>query len=240
MSSRKTSRQEQRNLINSQNITWRNDNSKFGQVMLEKMGWKPGSGLGKYEQGITENLQMKANVLTKRFYYYNSSVQKYIHKPSGNERWKERSKTYGHCYLFSISSAQVFNEGLGCNERNDEVWIAHHDSFAAILADLNKKKEKSKANPVKNNLNKVKSKVILNEHRKDRYIPNLSMMSEKDKCAIFGKRSIPSTIDKNIDESKQKDEVKSASSSGNMVVNKISINDYFAEKMLKLNERRKF
>ncbi|VDM23108.1 unnamed protein product [Wuchereria bancrofti] len=195
MSSRKTSRQEQRNLINSQNITWRNDNSKFGQVMLEKMGWKPGSGLGKYEQGITENLQMKANVLTK---------------------------------------------GLGCNERNDEVWIAHHDSFAAILADLNKKKEKSKANPVKNNLNKVKSKVILNEHRKDRYIPNLSMMSEKDKCAIFGKRSIPSTIDKNIDESKQKDEVKSASSSGNMVVNKISINDYFAEKMLKLNERRKF
>ncbi|VIO97088.1 MGC82072 protein, putative [Brugia malayi] len=195
MSSRKKSRQEQRNLINSQNITWRNDDSKFGQVMLEKMGWKPGSGLGKYEQGITENLQMKANVLTK---------------------------------------------GLGCNERNDEVWIAHHDSFAAILADLNKKKENSKAaNPVRNNLNKVKSKVILNEHRKDRYIPNLSMMSEKDKCAIFGKRSAPSTSDKSIDENKQKDEVKSAPASGNMIVNKISINDYFAEKMLKLNERRK-
>ncbi|VDN94296.1 unnamed protein product [Brugia pahangi] len=195
MSSRKKSRQDQRNLINSQNITWRNDDSKFGQVMLEKMGWKPGSGLGKYEQGITENLQMKANVLTK---------------------------------------------GLGCNERNDEVWISHHDSFAAILADLNKKKEKSKAaNPMKNNLNKVKSKVILNEHRKDRYIPDLSMMSEKDKYAIFGKRSAPSTSDESIDENKQKDEVKSAPASGNMIVNKISINDYFAEKMLKLNKRRK-
>uniref|UniRef100_A0A1I7V784 G-patch domain-containing protein n=1 Tax=Loa loa TaxID=7209 RepID=A0A1I7V784_LOALO len=162
--------------------------------MLEKMGWKPGHGLGKYEQGITENLQVKANVSTK---------------------------------------------GLGCTERNDEVWIAHHDSFAAILADLNKKKEKSETKSVKKSLHKVKSKIILNEHRKDRYVPNLSMMSEKDKCAIFGKRSVRRAVDKNIDENIQKDEAKSeSSSSANIIVNKTSINDYFAEKMLKLKERR--
>ncbi|EFO17416.2 hypothetical protein LOAG_11082 [Loa loa] len=137
--------EKQKNIANSQSITWPNDDSKFGKVMLEKMGWKPGHGLGKYEQGITENLQVKANVSTK---------------------------------------------GLGCTERNDEVWIAHHDSFAAILADLNKKKEKSETKSVKKSLHKVKSKIILNEHRKDRYVPNLSMMSEKDKCAIFGKRSV--------------------------------------------------
>lgn len=37
--------------------------------MLERMGWKPGRGLGKYEQGITENLQVKANILTKGFFF---------------------------------------------------------------------------------------------------------------------------------------------------------------------------
>ncbi|MCP9263473.1 PIN2/TERF1-interacting telomerase inhibitor 1 [Dirofilaria immitis] len=130
-----TSRQEQRNIISSQNIAWQNDDSKFGKVMLEKMGWKKGCGLGKYEQGITENLQVKANVSTR---------------------------------------------GLGCTGRIDDVLIAHHDSFAAILADLNKKKEKSKVK-----------------------------------------------------------EVESEQSLGNIIVNKTSINDYFAEKMLKLSKKRK-
>lgn len=41
-------------------------------------------------------------------------------------------------------------------------------------------------------------------HRKDRYIPE---MSEKDKCAIFGKRSAKRAVDRNTEESMQKDEV---------------------------------
>ncbi|VBB33257.1 unnamed protein product [Acanthocheilonema viteae] len=157
--------------------------------MLEKMGWKPGCGLGKYEQGITKNLRPKANVSTR---------------------------------------------GLGCTERSDEVLIAHHDSFAAILADLNEKKEKSKVKEVNKSLNKVQSEIILNEHRSDGYS---AKMSEKDKCAIFGRRSAKRTDNKNI---KEKDEVKSEPLSGNITINKISINDYFAEKMLELNKRRKF
>jgi peptide deformylase len=34
------------------------DASKFGQQMLEKMGWKPGCGLGAKEQGITEQIKV--------------------------------------------------------------------------------------------------------------------------------------------------------------------------------------
>lgn len=34
------------------------DASKFGQKMLEKMGWKPGCGLGAKEQGITEQIKV--------------------------------------------------------------------------------------------------------------------------------------------------------------------------------------
>ncbi|CAG9540047.1 unnamed protein product [Cercopithifilaria johnstoni] len=177
--------------MNSQNFAWQNDDSKFGKKMLEKMGWTPGCGLGKYEQGIVENLQPKANISTR---------------------------------------------GLGCTERSDEVLIAHHDSFAAILADLNKKKEKSKIKQIEKSLNKVQSKIILNEHRKDKCFPG---MSEKDKCAIFGKRSEKRTVDKNTEENMQKDEVKPESSSGNITVNKLSINDYFSKKMQKLSKRQK-
>uniref|UniRef100_A0A0R3S150 G-patch domain-containing protein n=1 Tax=Elaeophora elaphi TaxID=1147741 RepID=A0A0R3S150_9BILA len=178
----------------SRNIKWQNDDSRFGKKMLEKMGWKQGSGLGKYEQGDTENLQLKANVSTR---------------------------------------------GLGCDEKSDDVLAAHHDSFAAILADLNEKKEKSKVKQTKKRRKKVEPKVILNEHRKDRYLPKLSRMSEKEKCAIFGQKSQQIYVDRNTAENIQEDDVKSEPSSGNTTVSKTSINDYFANKMRKLKERRK-
>ncbi|PNF43397.1 hypothetical protein B7P43_G13917, partial [Cryptotermes secundus] len=37
---------------------WSHDTSKYGQQMLEKMGWKPGCGLGANEQGITEQIKV--------------------------------------------------------------------------------------------------------------------------------------------------------------------------------------
>lgn len=34
------------------------DGEKFGQKMLEKMGWTSGKGLGANEQGITEHVRV--------------------------------------------------------------------------------------------------------------------------------------------------------------------------------------
>lgn len=34
------------------------DSNKFGQKMLEKMGWQQGKGLGANENGITEHVKM--------------------------------------------------------------------------------------------------------------------------------------------------------------------------------------
>lgn len=34
------------------------DSNKFGQKMLEKMGWTSGKGLGVNEQGITEHVRV--------------------------------------------------------------------------------------------------------------------------------------------------------------------------------------
>ncbi|XP_056120474.1 PIN2/TERF1-interacting telomerase inhibitor 1 [Rhinichthys klamathensis goyatoka] len=53
-------RRKQKWAADPQNTTWSNDESKFGQKMLERMGWAKGKGLGRSEQGSTENIKVKA------------------------------------------------------------------------------------------------------------------------------------------------------------------------------------
>ncbi|XP_070566254.1 PIN2/TERF1-interacting telomerase inhibitor 1-like [Ptychodera flava] len=40
------------------NTLWANDSDKFGQRMLQKMGWKPGRGLGANQHGRTEHVKI--------------------------------------------------------------------------------------------------------------------------------------------------------------------------------------
>ncbi|KAL6268452.1 hypothetical protein P5V15_001587 [Pogonomyrmex californicus] len=47
-------RQKQKWSLNPRGKWWAEDSNKFGQKMLEKMGWTKGKGLGANEQGITE------------------------------------------------------------------------------------------------------------------------------------------------------------------------------------------
>ncbi|XP_077367397.1 PIN2/TERF1-interacting telomerase inhibitor 1 [Festucalex cinctus] len=45
--------------VDPRNSAWSNDESKFGQKMLERMGWSKGKGLGRSEQGATDHVKVK-------------------------------------------------------------------------------------------------------------------------------------------------------------------------------------
>ncbi|XP_044260849.1 G patch domain-containing protein 4-like isoform X4 [Tribolium madens] len=44
--------------LNPRGKAWSEDSSKFGQKMLEKLGWSPGKGLGAKENGIVEHVKI--------------------------------------------------------------------------------------------------------------------------------------------------------------------------------------
>ncbi|XP_061097746.1 PIN2/TERF1-interacting telomerase inhibitor 1 [Conger conger] len=52
-------RRKQKWSVDPRNSAWSKDESKFGQKMLERMGWSKGKGLGKSEQGGTEHIKVK-------------------------------------------------------------------------------------------------------------------------------------------------------------------------------------
>ncbi|TRZ13532.1 hypothetical protein HGM15179_013583 [Zosterops borbonicus] len=56
---KKTARRKQKWSVDPRNSAWSNDDSKFGQKMLEKMGWSKGKGLGAQEQGNPEHIRVK-------------------------------------------------------------------------------------------------------------------------------------------------------------------------------------
>ncbi|XP_068135116.1 PIN2/TERF1-interacting telomerase inhibitor 1 isoform X1 [Hyperolius riggenbachi] len=58
-------RRKQKWSVDPRNSAWSKDESKFGQKMLERMGWSKGKGLGAQEQGSTEHIkvQVKNNTL---------------------------------------------------------------------------------------------------------------------------------------------------------------------------------
>jgi len=54
-------RKKQRIADDPNNLRWVKDDNKFGQKILEKMGWKTVSGLGVNEQGRADPLAVRAN-----------------------------------------------------------------------------------------------------------------------------------------------------------------------------------
>ncbi|XP_063296880.1 PIN2/TERF1-interacting telomerase inhibitor 1 [Pelobates fuscus] len=52
-------RKKQKWSVDPRNSAWSKDESKFGQKMLEKMGWSKGKGLGAQEQGSVDHIKVQ-------------------------------------------------------------------------------------------------------------------------------------------------------------------------------------
>ncbi|XP_008335597.2 PIN2/TERF1-interacting telomerase inhibitor 1 [Cynoglossus semilaevis] len=52
-------RRKQKWSVDPRNSAWSNDDSRFGQKMLERMGWSKGKGLGRSEQGATDHVKVR-------------------------------------------------------------------------------------------------------------------------------------------------------------------------------------
>ncbi|XP_032441370.1 PIN2/TERF1-interacting telomerase inhibitor 1 isoform X2 [Xiphophorus hellerii] len=52
-------RKKQKWSVDPRNSAWSNDDNKFGQKMLEQMGWSKGKGLGRSQQGSTDHIKVK-------------------------------------------------------------------------------------------------------------------------------------------------------------------------------------
>lgn len=53
-------RRKQRISVDPQNLQWGEDGSRVGKRMMERMGWS-GGGLGRHEDGMQQNIRLRAN-----------------------------------------------------------------------------------------------------------------------------------------------------------------------------------
>ena len=67
-------RRRQKWTLNPRGNLWANDESKFGQKLMEKMGWEKGKGLGAKENGRIEvnKLIIMIHIVTFHFSYSTS------------------------------------------------------------------------------------------------------------------------------------------------------------------------
>lgn len=212
-------RRRQKWSINPRGNLWSKDESKFGQKLLEKMGWNSGDGLGAQKQGMTDPITLAAN---------------------------------------------SDNKGLGHKGGDDDVWLTHKDNFDDVLAALNSEHNSCANSDAEDGGKKEKQSLVSTSKKAKKRVhyekftkgKDLSRYSDKDLSCILGtekrkKRKIDDeeykrkeaeekeAAKKAEEESKSSDSKEpTKDSSGLMVIQGGSINDYFKMKMQKLQEKR--
>ena len=102
-------RRRQKWTLNPRGNLWANDESKFGQKLMEKMGWEKGKGLGANENGRVEVTPLQ---------------------------WQCLSVLFTHQFQHISARLKDNNKGIGF-EGHDDTWLAHQNDFQSVLAALN-------------------------------------------------------------------------------------------------------
>lgn len=142
------------------NSDWAKDTSAFGQKMLLKMGWKQGNGLGKNQQGTSENLRAIRRAENLGIGATTDTL--------GEEGFSVTSKNF-HGVLAVLKEE-------------------HGDSSKSSSKKEKKRRKKNKDKKGKDGIT-LSSKLVTAGHaRKMRESKDLSKKSTEDMAAIFGMR----------------------------------------------------
>ncbi|KAK2577251.1 hypothetical protein KPH14_003393 [Odynerus spinipes] len=105
-------RRRQRWTLNPRGKDWSNDTTKFGQRMLEKMGWTTGKGLGVNEQGMTEHVKMKVKNDTNGIGFKNDQ----------DKAWTEHQQAFDN-FLSHLQENQDLNVTKETETKNSATSI---------------------------------------------------------------------------------------------------------------------
>ena len=141
------------------NSSWANDTSSFGQKMLMKMGWKQGNGLGKNQQGTSDNLRA-----VRRAENLGIGATTDTH---GNEGFSETSRNF-HGVLATLKAE-------------------HGDKNSKKEKKRRKKEKKDKKLDKSESGLTLSTKLVTAGHaRKMRDAKDITKKSKEDMAAIFG------------------------------------------------------
>lgn len=121
--------------LNPRGNDWVQDSNKFGQKMLEKMGWQHGKGLGAKEDGITEHVKVSYKNDSKGMGYKES-----------NDQWTEHETNFS-ALLESLTGEKPDEIKLNSLEKKSQSSRArvHYHKFTRGK-DLSRYSEKDLAN----------------------------------------------------------------------------------------------
>lgn len=158
-------RRKQKWTLNPRGKQWSEDPNKFGQRMLEKMGWTMGKGLGASEQGITEHVRVSLK-------NDNSGIG--FKKDTLDEAWTEHRDSYNE-----------FLKQLRENENLNTVKAEENDVLSGKSLELKSKQSRARVHYQKftrgKDVNKYTSKDLANifGQKELSIIKNESVQEEK-------------------------------------------------------------
>lgn len=158
-------RQKQKWSLNPRGKWWSEDSNKFGQKMLEKMGWTKGKGLGINEQGITEYLNVPYKKDTAGIGY-----------DENLDTWMEHQEKFNNF----LQQLQFENE----NQNTIQKLEREEDTLSGQSMELKSKKSRSRVHYKKftrgKDINKYKPKDLANIFGQKELTSKVQMKTEND------------------------------------------------------------
>lgn len=120
-------RRRQKWSLNPRGALWANDDTKFGQKLMEKMGWSKGKGLGKEEQGDKDHISVRIKDNTKGLGYKGK-----------DDEWIKHYEGFEHV-LATLNSENSSRASSPCSDsQNNEASVDWEASKRTSLEALSK------------------------------------------------------------------------------------------------------